>query len=103
MTTLLLEVSWFGSPNERYTNTILKASVAVYRNVFAHIFDINNYESETRLQTKCATYAEIRSWVKKNYGLHISNLAISWTTDHCGLAKTSEKEHMGLGEPYQVI
>ena len=74
--------------------------VAVYRNVFALIVDINDYESETRLQTKCATYAEIRAWVKKHYGLHVSNLAISWTKDHCGLAKTREKERKGAGGPY---
>ena len=62
-------------PNVRYTNTVLKASVAVYRNEFALIVDVNDYESETRLQTKCATYAEIREWVKQEYGLHVSNLA----------------------------
>ena len=87
-------------PYERYTNTVLKASVAVYRNVFALVVDINDYESETRLQTKCATYAEIRVWVKEHYGLHVSNLAISWTKDRCGLAKTREKDRKGAEGPY---
>lgn len=41
------------------------ASVTVYRNVFALIVDINDYEGEMRLQTKYATYAESRVWVKK--------------------------------------
>ena len=69
--------------------------VGVYRNVFAHIVDINDYESETRLQSKHATYAEIKAWVKKHYGLHVSNLAISWTKDRCGLAKAMPKENKG--------
>ena len=87
-------------PNERYTNTMFNASVAVYRNVFALIVDIDDYEGETRLQTKRATYAEIRAWVKKEYGLHVSNLAISWTKDRCGLAKYRPKKGEGPEGPY---
>ena len=80
-------------PNERYTNPgLAKASVAVYRNVFGLIVDIDDYEAETRFQTKRATYAEIRAWVKRKYGLHVSNLAISWTKARCGLAKTRTKK-----------
>ena len=74
--------------------------MAVYRNVFALIVDINDYESETRLQSKRATYAEIRSWVKKNYGLHVSNLAISWTKDRCEHAKLNRREGKGPEGPY---
>ena len=84
-----------GVPNERYTNTLAKASVSVCRNVFALIVDIDDYEGETRLQTKRATYAEIRAWVKRKYGLHVSNLAISWTKDRCGFAKTRPKKGEG--------
>ena len=79
---------------------MFNASVAVYRNVFALIVDIDDYEGETRLQTKRATYAEIRAWVKKEYGLHVSNLAISWTKDRCGLAKTRPKESKCVESPY---
>ncbi len=61
----------------KYTNTISKINVAVHRNVFALIVEIDDYEGETHLQTKRATYKEIRAWVKKHYGLHVSNLAIS--------------------------
>ena len=67
----------------------------MYRNVFGLIVDIDDYEAETRLQTKRATYAEIRAWVKRNYGLHVSNLAISWTKDRCGLAKYRPKKGEG--------
>ena len=69
--------------------------------MFALIVDIDDYESETRLQTKRATYKDIRVWVRKNYGLHVSNLAISWTKDRCGLAKTVCKERGGPQGPYE--
>ncbi|MEY8576324.1 hypothetical protein AALD01_18615 [Oscillospiraceae bacterium 21-37] len=65
--------------------------LAVYRNVFALIVEIDGYEGETRLQTKRATYKDIQAWVKERYGLHVSNLAISQTKELCGLAKTKYK------------
>ena len=73
---------------------------AVYRNVFALIVEISDYEGETHLQTKRATYKQIRAWVKKHYGLHVSNLAISWTKDLCGLAKLQHKGPKGAHGPY---
>ena len=73
---------------------------AVYRNVFALIVALDDYEGETHLQTKRATYKDIRAWVKKNYGLHVSNLAISWTKDLCGLAKLQHKGPKGAHGPY---
>ena len=47
------------------------------------------------MQTKRATYAEIRAWVRKHHGLYVSNLAISWTKDRCGLAKYRPKTGTG--------
>ena len=84
----------------KYTNTISKINVAVHRNVFALIVAIDDYEGETHLQTKHATYKQIRAWVKKHYGLHVSNLAISWTKDLCGLAKVQHKGPKGAHGPY---
>ncbi len=73
---------------------------AVCRNVFALIVAIDDYEGETHLQTKRATYRQIRAWVKKNYGLHVSSLAISWTKDLCELAKVQNKGPKGTHGPY---
>ena len=78
-----------------------RTGFAVCRNVFALIVDIDDYESETRLQTKRAPYKDIKAWVRKNYGLHVSHLAISWTKDRCGLAKTVSKECGGPQGPYE--
>lgn len=74
-------------PNERYTNTVTKARLSVYRNVFGLIVDIDDYEAGTYLQTKHATYREIQLWVKERYGLHVSNHAISQVKALCGLAR----------------
>ena len=79
-------------PFKRYANPWLGGQVAVYRNVFALVVEFIDYEGETFLPSKCATYKEIRAWGKKNYGLHVSNLAISWTKDRCGLVKTGHKD-----------
>ncbi len=68
--------------------------------MFALIVAIDDYEGETHLQTKRATYKQIRAWVKKHYGLHVSNLAISWTKDLCGLAKVQNKGPKGAHGPY---
>ena len=74
--------------------------MSVCRNVFALIVDIDDYEGEARLQTKRATYPEIQAWVKRNYGLHVSNLAISWTKDRCGLVKARSTGQNGPHGPY---
>lgn len=78
-------------PNVKYTNTMSRIRLAVYRNVFALIVEIDGYEGETRLQTKRATYKDLQTWVKERYGLHVSNLAISQTKELCGLSKTKYK------------
>ena len=77
-----------------------RTGLAVCRNVFALIADIDGFEGETRFQTKHATYGDVKAWVRKNYGLHVSHLAISWTKDLCGLAKTVSKERGGPQGPY---
>ena len=86
--------------NERYANTKTRASVSVWRNVFALIVDIDDYEGEMRLQTKRATYPEIQAWVRRNYGFHVTSLAISWTKDRCGLAKARNTGRKGPHGPY---
>ena len=90
----------FGPPNVKYTNTTSRIRLAVYRNVFALIVEIDGYEGETRLQTKRATYKDIQAWVKERYGIHVSNLAISQTKELCGLAKRRRSfSHFSLAFP----
>ena len=76
------------------------ASLAVYRNVFVLIVDTDDYEDDTRLQTRLATYKDIQTWVKKQYGIHVSNLAISQVKEKYGLAKTEYKGYIGADGHY---
>lgn len=87
-------------PTIRYTNTVSNASFAVYRNVFGLIIKIDDYEDDTHLQIKRATYKEIQAWVKQQYGFHVSNLSISQTKERCGLSKTEYKGFEGAEGHY---
>lgn len=75
-------------------------SLAVYRNVFVLIVYTDDYEDDTRLQSKCATYQEIQTWVKQRYGFHVSNLSISQAKEKYGLVKTEYKGYAGADGHY---
>jgi 23S rRNA (uracil1939-C5)-methyltransferase len=51
------------------------------------VVDIDDFDSEQRLQTKRATYKDIQKWVRDKYGEHVTNLDISRTKKLCGLAQ----------------
>ena len=87
-------------PFRRYANPWLGGQVAVYRNVFALVVEFIDYEGETYFQAKSATYKEIQAWVKKTYGLHVSNLAISWTKERCGVTKAGHKDQSKSKKSY---
>ncbi len=72
-------------PHERYTNTISKASMAVYGTWFALIVDIDDYEGEFYPETKQPTYKMIRAWIKQRYGFNVNSDSISKTKRKCGL------------------
>lgn len=74
-------------------------SIGVYHNVFGIIIDnIDNYEDETRRQSKRATYEQIKNWVKKNYNLHVSGSDIAHTKELCGLSKNVYKGQKASGK-----
>ena len=81
---------------KRYTNILFEGSVEVYRNVFALIVEIDDYEGETYLYTNVPHIKEIRVMVKKNYGLHVSSLVILWTKNLCGPASLSVRTPWAL-------
>ena len=56
--------------------------------MFVLIVDTDDYEDDTRLQTRLATYKGIQAWGKKRYGIHVSNLAISRAKEKYSLVKT---------------
>lgn len=75
-------------PSNRYANTL---NVAVFRNVFGVVVNIDDFDSEQHLQTKKATYKDIQKWVRETYGEHVTNLDISRTKKAVGLAQNEYK------------
>lgn len=73
----------------RYTNTITKASLAVYGTWFALVVNTDDYEGEFYPETKVPTYQEIRAWIKKKYGFNVNSASISQTKRKYGLIADS--------------
>ena len=85
--------------NAKYTNTVYKAGIGIYRNVFGIIINnLDDYEEEAHRQTKCATYKEIQAWVKQKYDLHVSGTDIALTKEQCGLKKNAYKGRKASGK-----
>ena len=76
-------------PDVRYTNTITKASLAVYGTWFALVVNTDDYEGEFYPETKVPTYQEIRAWIKKKYGFNVNSASISQTKRKYGLIADS--------------
>ena len=72
-------------PVKRYTNTVTKASLAVYGTWFALIVNIDDYEGELYPETKQPTYKMIQEWIKQKYGFTVNSDSISKTKRKCGL------------------
>ena len=68
-------------------------------NRFALIVEIDDYEGKIRLQTKCATYKQIRAWVKREYGFDVSNHAISQAKKLYGLIELGHEGVNGYDAP----
>ena len=54
---------------------------------------IDYIPKENPLQKKKVTYAEIKEWIKENYGLKVSSLYIGQVKDMCGLSKERESKN----------
>ena len=86
-------------PHERYTNTITKASLAVYGTWFALIVDIDDYEGELYPETKQPTYKEIRAWIQERYGFTVNSASISQTKKKYGLIADTEGRYVQKVQP----
>lgn len=82
---ICLSQAFLSPPDVRYTNTISKASLAVYGTWFALIVSIDDYEGELYPETKQPTYKMIREWIKQRYGFSVNSDSISKTKRKCGL------------------
>ena len=75
--------------------------IVFFRNVFGVIIDVDDYDSEQRLQTKKATYKDIQLWVRETYGEHVTNLDISRTKKAVGLVQNDYKGRKASGKYYE--
>ena len=81
-------------PHDRYTNTISKASLAVYGTWFALVVNIDDYEGEFYPETTLPTYKEIRAWIKERYGFTVNSASISQTKKKYGLIADTEGRYV---------
>ena len=88
-----------GMPYERYTNTISKASLAVYGTWFALVVNIDDYEGEFYPETTLPTYKEIRAWIKERYGFTVNSASISQTKKKYGLIADTEGRYVQKVQP----
>ena len=66
---------------------------AVFGNEFGIMVNIADYDTDSHMQTKKATYKDIQAWVMDQYGAHVTNLDISRTKKRCGLTQYEYKGH----------
>ncbi|MBQ9045054.1 MAG: zinc ribbon domain-containing protein [Oscillospiraceae bacterium] len=75
---------------------------AVFDNEFGIMVNIADYDTDSHVQTKKATYKEIQAWVRDNYdGTCVTNLDISRTKKKCGLSQTEYKGHKASPTYYE--
>ena len=80
-----------GPLKQGYPNTESRIEVSVFRNVFAVTVPFRIFQEETYLFEHKASYTEIRAWVRKKYGLCVSNLNVSQTKAALGLSRKPYK------------
>ncbi len=99
---LLVDVCCYAAPSKRErSNPFSTARIGVLRDtafVTIDLKELSGYRSVTR---ETASYTEIRQWVKREYGINVSNLAVSQTKDALGISKTPYKGRTASGK-YQT-
>lgn len=86
-------------PNVRYTNTVTKASLSVYRTRFALIVDMKDYEGEIYPETTLPTCKDIKAWVKKKYGFNVNSASITQIKKKFGLIADTEGRYVQKVQP----
>ena len=88
-----------------WANPSLIGILGVFRGHFCIVDRISRYDAEAKRKnlTKKATYNDIRSFIKSEYGVHVSNLSISQTKERCGLTKGEYKGNTGAEGHYVPV
>ena len=78
-------------PDGRYTSTIPKVLAVLPGGLFGIVAALDDYDTEQRVLSHKATYAEIKAWVSAEYHEAVTNLDISRARKRCGLAQDEYK------------
>jgi len=65
------------------------AKIAVFRNVFGFIFDIN-LSNKPKQESEILSFSSIRRWILTEHGVNISNSSISGVLTKCGIARLDD-------------
>ena len=77
------------------------ARIGVLRDTAFVAIDLKELSGYRSVTKDTASYADIRQWVKQEYGINVSNLAVSQTKDALGISKTPYKGRTASGK-YQT-
>ena len=75
----------------------------MFRNVFSITLRIDDFESEPNIQSKRATYTDVRAWIKEKYGICVSNLNVSQAKQRLGLCQNEYKGIAASGKYAQPV
>ena len=70
----------------------------MFRNVFGITVYTDDFDTEPHLQTKRATYTDIRGWIKRHYDVCVSNLNVSQAKQRLGLSQYEYKGVVASGK-----
>ena len=77
------------------------ARIGVLRDTAFVAIDLKELSGYRSVTKDTASYTDIRQWVKQEYGINVSNLAVSQTKDVLGISKTPYKGRTASGK-YQT-
>ena len=81
-----------GPLKSKRSNTVQIRNIAVFKNEFGIILDTSGYgDREVDQNNYPFTYAGIRQWVEDNYGVRISNSAITVVKNKCNVPQIDFK------------
>ena len=83
------------------SNPFSNARIGVLGDIAFVTIDLKELSGYRSVTKDTVSYADIRQWVKQEYGINVSNLAVSQTKDVLGIAKTPYKGRPASGK-YQT-
>ena len=80
------------------SNPFSTAKIGVLRSTACITVDMNSFPGYKSTEKETASYTRIRQWIKDEYGICVSNLALSQAKDALGIAKEEYKGRQASGK-----